>query len=473
MWEKRFSIHWTITCTYLLTTLTILLIFSAYLSGVFEKNMYNQHRIEVMSKANVIAGVIAQNEFNTLGDNIERLLGQSNIHLEPESGDRLYAVNGDGRVVYDTNDTASTLMGKLLINEQVIGALRNESQYRLLSYDDEDAFTSVAVPIDKDGKVYGAVLLNVSAARITTQIKGIRFTMIWLTGVACVFVFICSGVVGGFIAHPIQRLVKNIKEISASGFRKKLRIRNRRGEVGELATEIDNLVDEMKRLEEKRREFVSNASHELKTPLSAIKLVCDSILENEYDPEMTQEFLCDMKDEVDRLTDIVNSLLTLTRMDTVSAEQAPMVTQNLRDIVDGVVASLKPLAEKRDITLSVETDNDVFMLMDRNKIWEAIYNIVDNSIKYTEKGFVRVYLEKAFDNALITITDTGVGISKEDIEKIFDRFYRVDPARSRETGGTGLGLAIARQATELHGGHIEVESEPGKGSTFRLFFPVV
>ena len=440
---------------------------------MFEKNMYSQHRIEVMSKANVIAGVIAQNEFNTLGENIERLLSQNNIHLEPEAGDRMYAINNDGRVVYDTNETTSTLMGKLIINEQVIGALRNESQYRLLTYDDEDVFTSVAVPIEKDGKARGAVLLNVSAARITTQVKRISVTMIWMTGVACVLVFICSGLVGGFIAHPIQRLVKNIKEISASGFRKKLRMRNRRGEVGELATEIDNLVDEMKRLEEKRREFVSNASHELKTPLSAIKLVCDSILENEYNPEMTQEFLCDMKDEVDRLTDIVNSLLILTRMDTVSAEQAPMVTQNLRDVVDGVVTSLKPLAEKGGIELTFETDNDVFMLMDRNKIWEAVYNIVDNSIKYTEKGFVRVYLEKAFDHALITVADSGVGIAQEDIERIFDRFYRVDPARSRETGGTGLGLAIARQATELHGGRSEVESELGKGSTFRMYFPVV
>ena len=190
--------------------------------------------------------------------------------------------------------------------------------------------------------------------------------------------------------------------------------------------------------------------------------------------EMIYEFLNDMNEEVDRLTTIINDLLDLTRMDSARYNNSiKFVTGNLKDVVRGVVSALTKIAIQRGVTLSFNGNNDVFMLMEENKIWEAVYNITDNAVKYTPYGGrVDVFLEKDIHNAIITVKDTGIGISKEEISKIFDRFYRVDKARSRETGGTGLGLSIALSAVEMHEGHIDVESEEGVGCVFRIYLPL-
>ncbi len=149
------------------------------------------------------------------------------------------------------------------------------------------------------------------------------------------------------------------------------------------------------------------------------------------------------------------------------------VTANLKDVISGVTGALSKIAWQNGVNLKFYKNNDVFILMEQNKIWEAVYNITDNAIKYTPYGGkVELFLEKDLNNAIITIADTGIGIAKEEVGKIFDRFYRVDKARSRETGGTGLGLSIALSAVEMHGGHIDVESEEGKGSVFRIYLPL-
>ena len=238
---------------------------------------------------------------------------------------------------------------------------------------------------------------------------------------------------------------------------------------------FNKLTAKIRSQEEKRQEFVSNASHELKTPLSSIKLIADSLLNApNADRATVEEFLSDMNVQVDRLTRIVNKLLTLTKMDN-SANVARMefAVLNLSEICANVVKALRPLAEQKSINLDFYADGAIYSRVERDRIWEAIYNILDNSIKYTPSGGkVSMDVSKEDGNAIITVEDTGIGIAPDELYKIFDRFYRVDKARARETGGTGLGLSIALTAVELHGGNIQVESEEGKGSKFIIIIPI-
>ena len=187
---------------------------------------------------------------------------------------------------------------------------------------------------------------------------------------------------------------------------------------------------------------------------------------------MYKEFLQDINSEIDRMTNIVNDLLTLVRLEE-GGSVLNLSTFNLADLVDDILKRLKPLADQRSITLSREGSPNVQVEADATKLTLAISNLVQNGIKYNrDNGKVTVVLEQSGPNALISVSDTGIGIEEENFDKLFQRFYRVDKARDRAAGGTGLGLSIVRQIVTLHKGVISVSSTVGKGSTFLIKMPV-
>ena len=272
------------------------------------------------------------------------------------------------------------------------------------------------------------------------------------------------------LTKPIVKLTSFIKNMPMDKLEKC--DLDSRDEVGDLVVAFNELIDRIDELEEKRRAFVSDASHELKTPLSIIKLLSDSLIQtNNPDPAFLREFLSDMSAEVERLTRIVQRLLDLTKMDQTSRMKQEFVS--VSEIATDVYEKLLPLAQNKEIEfIFTKPDDDVLIPIDRDSITESVYNIADNSIKYTENGgSVKMEVMRDLGNVLVRISDTGIGIPKEDMQKIFDRFYRVDKARARDTGGTGLGLSIAMDAVKLHGGYIEVSSEEEKGSMFTIVLP--
>ena len=180
----------------------------------------------------------------------------------------------------------------------------------------------------------------------------------------------------------------------------------------------------------------------------------------------------DINKEIDRLSRIISDLLTLVHMD---GGETQMKTEpvSLSDLISDTMKRLAPLARERGIELESTVREDVVCMVDSNKFQQVVYNLVDNAIKYTSRGgHVKVELSKAGKKAILKVSDTGMGIPKEDQIHIFDRFYRVDKARSRETGGTGLGLSIVKQIVTMHGGNISVVSEEDKGSTFTVELPI-
>ncbi len=320
-----------------------------------------------------------------------------------------------------------------------------------------------------------------------TMINTGRFEISWkkvflLELDALVLALVVTLVAGIVVAFGIKKHRKRItdytdaiKSMTDDKIGEKLEI-TEDDEISKLGLAFNELSDKYLIIEKQRTEFVSNASHELKTPLSSIKLMADSIIQTpEIEMDFVREFLTDMNEEVERLNRIVNKLLYITKLDTLTENMSGTLELiNLKDVVIGINKNLIPIAEMENKELILNAEEDILIMANKDILWQAVYNIVDNALKYTkEQGRVEISLLKENKRAVITVNDDGVGISEDDVKRIFDRFYRVDKARSRETGGTGLGLSIAHSAIEFHNGTIEVSSQLGKGSEFNIILPLV
>ena len=218
---------------------------------------------------------------------------------------------------------------------------------------------------------------------------------------------------------------------------------------------------------------MANVSHELKTPITSIRVLADSLMGMDQAPvELYQEFMTDISDEIDRESKIIDDLLSMVKMGKAAAELN--VTQvDINALVQQILKRLRPIAQKRNVELVFESIRDVVADVDETKLSLAINNLVENAIKYNvENGWVRVVLDADHKFFYIKVADSGIGIPEDYQERVFDRFYRVDKARSRETGGTGLGLSITRSVILMHHGAIRLLSKEGEGSTLTVRIPL-
>ncbi|MFC4556656.1 two-component system histidine kinase PnpS [Virgibacillus kekensis] len=233
-------------------------------------------------------------------------------------------------------------------------------------------------------------------------------------------------------------------------------------------------ITHLKKLELMRKDFVANVSHELKTPITSIKGFAETLLDGALDDKETlQNFLSIIHDESTRLQVLIEDLLTLSRLE--KDEYKPVKSEiNMNRLVEEVLPITNHAAEQKGISLTVEMDNNISLRADKERIKQIVINLLTNAVNYTpENGDVKLTVTDKDENIHIEVSDTGIGISQEAIPRIFERFYRVDKARSRNTGGTGLGLAIVKHIVEVHDGRITVESESNKGSTFHVYLPKI
>lgn len=426
--------------------------------------LFNQRKMELLTSANVMASIVSENYCHAY---IAMKLPQ----MQLEKNTRAIAVDTDCNVIFDSYYLTSQ-RGKYFINPSITAALSESGKGSSQSYkEDGNWYISAAVPVLKNAQTIGAVYLLVSGDSTEEIIVDIRNYTALLGVLIIIFVGIFSLSMAKILTLPIEQFTKFINSMPQNQLQK-TEVKSK-DEIGQLALAFNSLIDRIDEMEEKRKAFVSDASHELKTPLSIIKLLSDSLIQTENpDPEFIKEFLNDMNNEVERLTRIVQRLLDMTHLDNFGSNVV-FVHTDLKDVLDEIYKKLVPLAENKNISLTLNmTTGNVLYPIERDSFVEAIYNITDNSIKYTESGgSVSIDLNHDEDNIYISVRDSGIGIPKEDIEKIFDRFYRVDKARSRDTGGTGLGLAIANDIIKLHGGTIDVVSEVELGSAFTIILP--
>lgn len=454
--------------TYIVVILITLLLMSIYVAGVLEENLYENEQIDLFAKANIIAELIPpqSDSFSNTDakNNINRVLSGTQM--------RSVVVNPAYKVILDTG-TDVNLTGKIFMRSIIKTSLGGGQAHTITQSEQDTNILAVTVPVKHNGEVSGAVYVFETIDSIDKMISSVKLSMIIFSALITILIGMLSFGMSYIITSPIDKVINVAKAISKGDFSQKLEVKGH-DEFAQMAQTMNFMSTELENLEENRRKFVSDASHELKTPLATIKLICDSIVSTENpDPEMTKDFLGDMSDEVDRLTRIIERLLSLTKMDSQKSE-AELAPVDFIVMMNAITKKLMPTAGSKNIVLYTDFSNVELepVNLDYDKMWEAIYNIVDNAIKYSpEGGFIKVSLELENNMIVVKVEDNGPGIPEGEKDRIFERFYRLDDSRARDTGGTGLGLAIAKESVLLHGGEIGVTSTEGMGSTFVIKIP--
>ncbi len=274
------------------------------------------------------------------------------------------------------------------------------------------------------------------------------------------------------LMRPYARLQKILDWVADGNLNENISV-NTYKETSLISQAIQSTLTKLKTVDQSREEFVANVSHELKTPITSIRVLADSLMGMEEVPvELYREFMADISDEIDRESKIIDDLLSMVKMDKVAAElNVAQVDVNV--LVQQILKRLRPIAQKRNVELVYESIREVIADVDEMKLSLAINNLVENAIKYNvENGWVHVTLDADHKFFYVKVADSGIGIPDEYQEQVFERFYRVDKARSRETGGTGLGLSITRNVILMHHGAIRLLSKEGEGSTFTIRIPL-
>lgn len=336
----------------------------------------------------------------------------------------------------------------------------------------EDGKLQVIVPVKEADNVI-AVVMAISSLNDRSKMVGYlndkRVTRLAIGFVVSLLLSIALAFFIRFRFHKIQKQL----DVIALGHTDDPLPGSRFSEFDDMTASFNHILDRYMELENSRQEFVSNVSHELKTPITSMKILADSLLSMDgVTVEMYKEFMEDITHEIDRESQIISDLLALVKMDKTHAN-LNIAPANINELLEMLIKRVSPIADKRNITLTLDTFRTVIAEVDESKLSLAINNILDNAVKYNnDGGKVKVYLNADHKFCYIRIRDTGVGIPEDCVDQIFERFYRVDKARSRDAGGTGLGLALTRNIIILHKGSIKVYSKIGEGSTFILRIPL-
>jgi len=428
---------------------------------------------EISPRAVFMSDIVAGLNFESLQRNSIMWTLRNTVRLHSEElGVRIIIVEPNGRVIDDSNrDAADSLVGKTLLHPQVIEALNGGSSTKF--YRDDEYVLNIAEPIrdESSGRV-GAVLFVDGLEDVFIALAEIRTQLYLYSIVVGLFVMVLIFVMSHMLITPLRQIVRVVQRLAAGQLNMRIPVTSR-DEYSILSRTFNDMTEKLEQVEKTREEFVSNVSHELKTPLTAIKVLSESILSQESVPEaVSREFMQDISSEVDRMVTITNDLLALVKVD--QREQSlNLASTDINVLVEDILKRLSPIAEQKKVVLLYEQGRTAVTMADEIKLALAISNIVENGIKYTPKGgTVKVIVDCDHQNAFITIQDTGIGIPEEEQDKIFNRFYRVDKTRDRDTGGTGLGLAISRSTILLHNGSIKLTSSPEEGSVFVLRIPL-
>ena len=450
--------------TYLVVIAAVLALLNTYPVLVSQKMVFQSKQTSLQSQAAVVASALAgPDALSQEGvSRVMEVLGDTGLS-------RVLVADSSGMVVYDTA-SASGAMGRYAMLGEVVSALKGNDVFRVDFA--AGAFRSrAAVPVTYRGMTLGAVYVDEYDAEQGSFLLGVQQT---LRTISLIIVFVAMTLSLFFskaLTGRITELLGAIRIVREGEYSHRVEVSGR-DEMSQMAQEFNALTGRLQTTEEVRRRFVSDASHELKTPLASIRLLTDSILQNEaVDPDTVREFVGDIGEEAERLQRITEKLLTLTRLDAGSPVEAEAVP--VEEVAQRVTHMLRPLARAVEVDLRVKLEEGLTVRATRDDLYQILFNLMENAVKYNLPGGEITLAGKGEEAwAVLTVEDTGVGIPEEDIDRIFDRFYRVDKARSRAAGGTGLGLSIVRDTARRHGGDVTAHRREGKGTCFTVRLPI-
>ena len=379
---------------------------------------------------------------------------------------RLIVTDVSGIALYDSSQ-AEAALGKYILLPEVVQALQRNDVFTW-RYHEGATQSQAATPIITYGVLSGCVYIMEYDQEQGSLIQTLQTNILTITIILEIIVIIFSLLFSGAFSVRMRRIMDSMRIIREGDYTHKVSLYGH-DELTVLGMEINELTDRLHISESKRRQFVSDASHELKTPLASIKLLTDSIMQNEMDRDTMMEFVGDIGMEADRLNRMSEKLLSLSRVE--SQEDGDCEIVYMAPTVERAVRMLKGIAARNHIEIITDFAGDTPILILEDDLYQIAFNLVENGIKYNiPGGKLTVSLLRDEDNAVLQVSDTGVGIPPESIGHVFERFYRVDKARSRKSGGSGLGLSIVRNIVERNGGTITVDSIVGQGTTFTVYF---
>lgn len=392
---------------------------------------------------------------------------------------RVMVINNDLRIVKDTYGISEN---KTIISEEVVRCIKGESTNK---YDKDNGYIEMTIPITEtvrfeDGPkaaeekeiVRGVMLVSAStdSIRVTMEILSRKALLVEI--IAIIVLFVIATLAVQVLIRPFEKITEALNKAQEGYTDDPISVTDCL-ETEHIGDAFNRVLGRMKLLDDSRQEFVSNVSHELKTPITSMKVLADSLISQRDVPiEVYQEFMTDIAKEIEREDKIITDLLALVKMDRTAADMN-IAEVDINVLVELIMKRLRPIAQKRDVELVYESVRPVTAAVDEVKMTLVISNLVENAVKYNkEHGWVKVTLDADHQFFTIEVADSGIGIPPESLDHIYERFYRVDKSRSREIGGTGLGLAITRSAVLMHRGSIRVESVEGEGTVFRVRIPL-
>ncbi len=469
-WRFLRSLRFRIMIIMLLMGIVPTIVVESVVVQSYENRAVSQRSIIVKNQSDILCNQLVA--LGYLEDPTNEVINGEFNMLTSIYGGRILVINKDYKVIRDTYDLDR---GKYLISEEVINCFNGKETSQ---YDDKNQYIEMTVkisdPESADKDIVGVMLISVStveinASREILEKKGATILAIILILIG-VFVYLLSGV----LVKPFQKITRSIEALADGWMDETISVRDYLET--ELITDAFNkMMTRVRTLDDSRQEFVSNVSHELKTPLASMKVLADALNMQEDVPlAQYKEFMLDISEEIDRENSIITDLLSLVKMDK-KASDLNIESANINELLEQVLKRLRPIADKQKVDLTLDSFRPVNAEIDKTKMTLALSNLVENGIKYNkpEGGWVRVSLNADHKYFYVTVADSGIGIPKEAQDHIFERFYRVDKSHSREIGGTGLGLAITKSAIVMHRGAIRVTSKEEEGTTFSVRIPLV
>lgn len=436
------------------------------MTNSYESRLVTQRVDELQSYGTMISNLVVSSGYLTEQDSPEVETEAAEV-AEIYHG-RIILVDKDLRVVKDTYDLEN---GKTVISTEVVQCFRGKgSRY----VNELGEYMQLTMPIidSSSQKVVGVIIMSFSTKSLYQLADSVRSRVFVVVVILTMVILTISVFYVLSLSNPLKLVTDSIREIGRGDMNVKIDMKGF-SEIRSISDSFNQMIDVIQNQENSRQEFVSNVSHELKTPLASIKVLSDSLLSQEGMPEeLYREFLADITNEIERMTKIINDLLDMVKLD---KNSATMQVENLsiNDLLEQLLKRLRPIAAERNIELVYESYRPVMADVDEVKLSSALNNLIENAIKYNyDDGWVRVTLNADHKFFYVTVQDSGVGIPEDVQDNVFERFYRVDKARSRDTGGTGLGLAIARSAVLLHRGSIKLHSKEKEGTTFTVRIPL-
>ena len=440
--QFRFAVTFTVLVAILLTLI------NTYPTRASRDIVFAEKQSALTNRAAVVSSSLSLLD-NLTPDNTRQVLAL----LDLRDLTRIVVTDSTGLAVYDSA-AENNIRGKYTLYPELVRALDGQAVF-YSHYTNEAFLSRAAMPVMSSGKTVGAVYVCESDSERAALIGSIQRRLATITigiGAAALVVLWFS----------IKMLTRRITQL-ADGVRTVQR--------GDYSFRLTLAGERLETPEAQRRRFVSDASHELKTPLASIRLLSDSISQSaDMDSETMREFVTDIGSEAERLQRTTEKLLDLSRRD--DGVQSDVTVVDLQQAVHGTLHLLRPLAAKSDVTLTCLMSDGVTVRASEDDIYHIVFNLVENAIKYNlPGGSVTVRVEARGEQSILSVADTGIGIPEADRPNIFNRFYRVDKARSREHGGSGLGLSIVHDAAALYGGTVTVDGVEPHGTRFTVTFP--